>query len=490
MKSTSVPENIAKIREELESGFLGFWVKKYRISYILVAAVLFVGLMSLAVIPKESSPSIKFGMVAITTVYPGTNPVDMDSLVTDKLYKEIKDVDGIKKITSASSLGVSSISIELEPEAKTADVMAEIRNNIGRAQLPTDAKDPTVMEIKTDTNRMFSISLYSQDESKVGIVKLRELAQELKERVEKVSGIESVDFDGSNAYELRIVVPEETLRSLGLVADDVANAIRSVHRDAPVGNFEVGNKKYDFRIEGKYSEGREFLDTPVPLPSGKSVRLSDIAELKRSYKDKSVKEIGFYNDQGPHASVDLVVNKNDGTSIFGVSAEAKSVVEEILKRPEYQAVSYQYSTDLADNIIDDYKELLWEAFVTISLVFVVMYLFVGFRDSLFATLTLPLAFLSTFALLYYGGYTLNFLTNFSFILSFGIAVDTIIVIVQAASAKQRVGYDPKSAILLALKEYAIPILSGVMTTIMAFIPMMTLPGIMGKFLGFIPVTIF
>lgn len=162
----------------------------------------------------------------------------------------------------------------------------------------------------------------------------------------------------------------------------------------------------------------------------------------------------------------------------------------MLAEPRYSDVSVRYSADLADAIIDDYGELLHEAILTFGLVFVVMYLFVGFRDSLFATLTLPLAFLSTFAILYYGGYTLNFLTNFSFILSFGIAVDTIIVIVQAASAKQRVGYDPKSAILLALKEYAVPILSGVMTTIVAFLPMMTLPGIMGKFLAFIPITIF
>ncbi len=297
MKSTSVPENIAKIREELESGFLGFWVKKYRISYILVAAVFFIGLMSLLSIPKESSPSIEFGMISITTAYPGTNPVDMDSLVTDKLYKEIKDIDGIKKITSTSSLGISSIVVELEPDAVTNDVLAEVRNNIGRAQLPTDAKDPGVMEVQTDTNRMFTVSLYSEDSAKVDKVKLRGLAQSLKEKVEKVPGIESVDFDGSNAYELRIVVPEETLRSLGLVADDVANAIRSVHRDAPIGNFEVGSKKYDFRIEGKYSEGREFLDTPVPLPSGKSVKLSDIAKLERSYKDKSVREIGFFKDK-------------------------------------------------------------------------------------------------------------------------------------------------------------------------------------------------
>ena len=119
-----------------------------------------------------------------------------------------------------------------------------------------------------------------------------------------------------------------------------------------------------------------------------------------------------------------------------------------------------------------------------------MYLFVGLRDSLFASLTLPLAFLTTFILLYYFGFTLNFLTNFSLILSFGIAVDTIIVIVQAASAKARIGYEPRTAIMLALREYSIPIISGVSVTIVVFIPMMFLPGILGKFLAYIPITIF
>lgn len=186
----------------------------------------------------------------------------------------------------------------------------------------------------------------------------------------------------------------------------------------------------------------------------------------------------------------MTVNKTDSANIFKSSDAAKKVVEEYLLRPEYKNFGAVYAIDLADNIRDDYAELAKEAITTLVLVFIAMYLFVGFRDSLFASITLPLAFLSTFLLLFYGGYTMNFLTNFSLILSFGIAVDTIIVIVQAASAKIRVGYDPESAIMLALREYAVPIISGVMTTIVVFIPMMTLPGILGKFLAYIPVTIF
>lgn len=153
------------------------------------------------------------------------------------------------------------------------------------------------------------------------------------------------------------------------------------------------------------------------------------------------------------------MNKNDNANIFQASNAAKKKVEEFFQKDEYKDFGYTYGIDLADNISDDYNELFHEAITTLILVFVAMYLFVGFRDSVFASITLPLAFLSTFLLLYYGGYTMNFLTNFSLILSFGIAVDTIIVIVQAASAKIRVGYDPQSAIMLALREYAVPIIS-------------------------------
>lgn len=134
----------------------------------------------------------------------------------------------------------------------------------------------------------------------------------------------------------------------------------------------------------------------------------------------------------------MTVNKTESANIFTTSDAAKKVVEETLKKPDYAGLAAVYAIDLADNIRDDYKELTKEAITTLILVFIAMYLFVGFRDSLFASITLPLAFLSTFILLYYAGFTMNFLTNFSLILSFGIAVDTIIVIVQAASAKIRV----------------------------------------------------
>lgn len=482
------PEVIQKITEKLESGFLGFWVRKYRISYLFIVAILVMGSAALISIPKESSPNIKFGMVAISTVYPGTNPVDMDSLVTEKLYKEVKDIKGSKKITTSSSLGMSSISIELQPETNTTNFMTEVRNNIGRVVLPKDAKSPNVMEIKTDTNRVYDATFYSPDKS-VSLDKLRLLGQKIKDSLSTLSSVEKIEYGNTNIYDIRIVFDEDQLKAMKLTLDQIASAIRSYHQDAPIGNFGVGDRNYDFRIGGKFEDASQFLEVPVTLSSGKTIRVGDVAKIERYYKDTSIKRIGFPKGNA-YESINMTIFKNDGPSIFVASETTKSMIENMLQTPEFKGVKVAYSMDLADNINDDYKELTHEAVVTTSLVFVVMWLFVGFFDALFATLTLPLAFFMTFILLNAFGFSLNFLTNLSLILSFGIAVDTIVVIVQAASTKIRVGHEPRSAIMIALREYSIPISAGVMTTILAFVPMMVLPGILGKFLAYIPITIF
>jgi multidrug efflux pump subunit AcrB len=162
----------------------------------------------------------------------------------------------------------------------------------------------------------------------------------------------------------------------------------------------------------------------------------------------------------------------------------------MLATAEFAGYGHVYSTDLADNIRDDYKNLASNALQTALLVFIAMWIFVGWRDAFFSIVALPLAFLATFIMLNSLGYTMNFLTNFSLIISFGIAIDTVIVIVEAASVNQKLGYNPRTAITLALREYAVPVISGVLTTIVVFVPMMVLPGVLGKFMAYIPITIF
>ena len=482
------PESIELLRAKHESGFLGFWVRQYRISYLIIFALIVLGVGALLGIQKESSPNIKFGIVNITTVYPGASPVDVDTLITDKLYKEIKDIAGAKKITSKSSLGVSSLSIELQPSTDTAKFINDVRNNISRVVLPTDAKSPNVIEIKTEGNTVFAATLSSANGS-ISIDKLRLLGADLRDQLTGLSNIQKVEYSSVLKYDLRVIVDKEALAGLGITIREVASILSAFNRDAPIGNFAVGNKNYDFRLSGKLTSPSDILEIPLTLPKGRVVKIGDIAKIERYYPTNTIERIGTPNG-GLQRSVALTVIKNESAGIFAASKQAKAAITEALKDPKFVGVEINYANDQADIIGDDYRELAMEAITTLVLVFIVMWLFIGLRDSLFAVIVLPLAFLVTFIFLKSLGLSLNFLTNFSLVLSFGIAIDTIVVIIQAASAKVRVGYEPRTAIMLALREYGIPVISGVMTTIVAFVPMMVLPGILGKFLAYIPITIF
>lgn len=151
------------------------------------------GVLAAVNIPKESSPAVKLGMISIATSYPGTSPIDMDSLISDKIYKEIKDIKGIDKIQTTSSLGMSSLVLTLRTDANTKDVMNDVRNKVGRVILPADAKTPTITEIETDTNRAFSTYIYAKHgEPSKAFLYAR--AVELQHRIESVKGIDTVDL--------------------------------------------------------------------------------------------------------------------------------------------------------------------------------------------------------------------------------------------------------------------------------------------------------
>ena len=196
---------LTELRSYFESGFLGFWIRKYRISYLIVLVLFILGIIAAMTIPKESSPSIKLGMILITTVSPGTNPEDMDALVSDKIYKEVKDVSGIDKIESTSSLGVSTLVLTLKTSADAKDVMNDVRNHVNRVTLPSDAKTPNITEIETNTNQIFSVFLYDTTNTKSRAV-LIDRAKRLQKELEVIPGVDSIDLASENLASAGVAV--------------------------------------------------------------------------------------------------------------------------------------------------------------------------------------------------------------------------------------------------------------------------------------------
>ncbi len=460
-----------------------------------------IGIISLLQIPKESSPDIKFGIISITTVYSGVNPEDIDSLITEKIEQEIEDIEGMRSITSTSSIWVSSVVVELENGVNTRDTMTDIKDRIDTISFPTEAEDTNVREISTRNELLFEALIYSTDS--ISHFDLMQQGREIQSQLEGTHDIASIDIGGSggagsidqsssdsDGYEIQVLLSKEKLELLDISVPKVVSVLQAYNKNTPLGNYTIWDLDYDFRFEWEMQSIVDLENTIVTQEGASIVRLKDIADISLTYDTTATSFLGFYEASG-YPYIILSFNKKPWDNVFWVSRAAKNSLEDILLHtPWFENIDVKYSQDMSELIIEDYKTLWKTAIQTLILVFLTIFVFVGIRESMIASILLPVSFFITFTVLNMLGLSLNFLTNFSLVLTLGIAIDTIIVIIEWSAERQKLGYSRKNAPIMAVRDLRSPLTSGTMTTLVAFLPMMFLPWIMGRFLSYIPITVF
>jgi multidrug efflux pump subunit AcrB len=481
--------------------FFAFWLKNLRTSFLLIILIIVVWIFSLYQIPKESSPDIKFGIINVTIVYPGVNPEDMDSLITEKVEWELDDLDGIKKISSISGVWMSSVTIELETGVNTRNLLIDIKDKIDNLSLPEDSLEPTINEISSNNTLIYEALIY-WDQDKFDDFSLMQKAKRIKDKLEWSNWISSIDiwwidslkfwasWWGVSDYEIKVLLYKNKVELLGLSIIEISNIIKSENKDTPIWNYKVGNLSYDFRFEWELNSINELKNIVIKDSGSSQIKLNEIAEFKREYSWDEIKRLGFYNKTGKNY-ISLIFNKSTWANVFEASKNSKKALKILLKdNDEFEWLSVEYSKDMSEQIVEDYWNLWNTALTTIILVFITILFFVGFREWLIATLLIPLAFMITFIVLDTIWLSMNFLTNFSLVLTLWIAIDTVIVIIEWASEKMRLWYSRESSIMLAVRDFKSPLISWTSTTLVAFLPLMFLPGVMWKFLSYIPITVF
>lgn len=453
--------------------------------FIVMIGILWIsGLLS---IPKESSPDIKFGIVLINTVYRGVSPEEIDALITTRIEKEIKNIQWIDKIESSSREWFSSIIVTLTTKADTDKVLQEIKDLVSKAKLPTDVTEPNITEISTDSQQLFSLFLANTDRNTSRDV-LMKTARDIQKSFEGKYNIEKIKMSGSDASEIEVIISGEKLEALGISTRVIADTIRAYNQSFPLGSFTLDTKKYDLRIEGNIESFEHLFRIPVSLTDGSSVPLGDFATLKRKWTNSALERMNIGLDEGiPYVRMDF--NKVPWKSVFTTSKNVRVALDAYVKQL-WPTWKIGYGLDIASVIISDYKDLGWNAFQTILLVFACIFFFIGVKESLIASLTIPLAFLISIMTLDMMDLSLNFMTNFSLILSFGIAIDLTLVIIEETTKKTKLWYHPATAVLLTIRELKLSVISSTAVTLIVFVPMMLLPGIVGKFLAYIPITVF
>ena len=237
---------------KLEKWFFWFWIKNVRVSFLLILLIIIAWVFSLYSIPKESSPDIKFGIINIAVIYPWVNPVDMDSLITDKIESEIEDLDWIKKISSTSSVWSSLVVVELDTSANTRDLLTDIKDKVDNVSLPEDASDPVVVEVSANSTLIYEALIYG-DADRFDDFTLYNRAVLLKSKLEWkywISDIEIWWLDNlrwwskwwwSTDYDIKVLLNKSLVEQLWLSIWVIANIIKIYNKDNPIWNFKFYN---------------------------------------------------------------------------------------------------------------------------------------------------------------------------------------------------------------------------------------------------------
>jgi multidrug efflux pump len=450
-----------------------------------IAALVFIvgilGITAYLTIPKESSPEITVPMIHISTVYPGVAPMDMETLVTRVIEEELNKIPDIKQLTSTSDMGFSSIIAEFDNSMDTNAALQKVREKVdlARTKLPSDAEDPVLSEFNFADWPIMQVNISGQYD----LVRLKDVAEDLQQRLEQIPSILDVRLSGGLEREVRVDVDLAHLQYYGIAFSDVINAIRSENVTIPGGAIDVGTQAFLVRVAGEFQDTDVIGDVVVKVFDGRPVYVRDVATVDFGFRDRT----SYARLNGdPVVTLDIV--KRSGENIIETAEAVKRTIE--AQRAGFPPTTTVIITsDQSEDIRAMVMSLENNIISGLILVVAVLLFFLGARNSAFVAISIPLSMLLSFIVMQLLGMTMNMVVLFSLILALGMLVDNAIVVVENIYRHIEQGHDNYAAARLAVGEVAVPIIAATLTTLAAFFPLLFWPGIVGEFMGFLPLTL-
>ncbi|MDP2650311.1 MAG: efflux RND transporter permease subunit [bacterium] len=479
-----------------------FLTHRSRFGIILVITVLVLGTYAIAFIPKESAPEVDVPIAIVATSLPGGSPEDVEKLVTDVLEKPLKNrLADVNRITSNSSEGLSSITVEFTASADIDKSVQKLRDEVDAAkgQLPDEAGEPRIIEIDFAGEPVVTATLAADIPEEL----LYQLGSEVEDELLKVRGVGSVTVGGVREREVVVLVRRGALSSYNLTIEDVARAVAGADVALPLGSIREDDAEFPVRFSGGIGSVAELGGVPVATPSGSPVYLRDVADIIDGRARPQTMTRTSVGGNPSKQSISFDVFKSSDANITTVSADVREKLSELeAKGGLLEGMQVLIMLDRGELLVQDLSTLTRSGIQTILLVTLVLILAVGWREALIAAVSIPLSFLIAFIGLYYSGNTLNFVSLFALVLSIGIIVDSTIVIVEGInrrlahmaarrdeeSARERVE-TKASAALLTVREFHVPLTAGTLTTVAVFAPIFIVSGIVGEFIASIPFTV-
>jgi multidrug efflux pump len=477
--------------KETLSRFWTVMLDRFRIVTLLLIFIVVMGTVSFMTIPRETEPTIDIPAATVTTIWPGASPGDVEKLITQKIEREIKNLDNLETYTSFSRSGVSILMVEFDIDSDNNINLQKLREKIDNAKrdLPdTIIDDPEVTEISISDIPVVTLMLSGD----FAWSELKQFSDILEEEFETVTKVKRVNVKGAPEDEVHIVLDPVKLEAQSISVNEVLSAIRAAHRDMPLGSVTVDGQLIEVTVRAEMEKASEFADIPIKVSGDAVIKVSDLGVVRREFEKFEVETYFSTADkEQPAVQIEVIKSAEDG-NVLKMVGNILSRVEELKQRgtlPQHLEATVTYNR--ADEIKESLDTLTKSGTQTLILIALVMLIFVGWRESLLAAIAIPLSMLIAIMVLNFTGRSFNGISLFALVLGVGLLVDNAIVVVEGMSESiHQKKMKPRDAAIETLRVFRWPLIAGTLTTVFAFLPMLFfITGVSGDYISVIPITV-
>ena len=459
-----------------------FFVERPLMVNLISVFLMLVGIYAIFDINREAFPNVNLDKIRIDIPYPGASPSEIERLVITPIEQELKALDGIDTMNSIAFSGSGIINLDLDPDARNRDKMAsDVQMAIDQAVLPDDLpSDPHVLEIDGAVFPVIQISISSP----VSELALKRLGDSISDDLLMIKGIARIQVQGDRKAEIRITVDPDKLALHRISIGEIASLVKSWNINSPGGEVNTSTGQKMVRVVGQFKNSKDVADLVLRSNDiGESIKISDIATIKESLVEPSI-----YLDSGGNPALNIIVLKKVEGDIIDVVDDVKSYLKTI---PELYGDNVKISTsqDFSRFARLRLGVLTNNGIVGLILVFISLILFLRFSVAMTTTWSLPIVFLTGLFLLHFSGITLNLISMLGFIMVLGMLVDDAIIIGENIAYHMEQGLSPNDAAVKGAHELFGPVTTTILTTVAAFLPLMFMSGMIGKFIVAIPVVV-
>ena len=461
-------------------GIIAWMVNNHVTPNILMLVLLVGGLVMSFQIKKEVFPEFDLDLITVQVAYPGASPAEVEQGIILAVEEAVRGLDGVEEVEATASEGVGRVTVELVEGTDKQKVYQDVQQEIARIRtFPEDAEDPQV-SLVARRRGVLDMQLYGEVEEAV----LREVVEQVRDRLLQDPDITQIDLLGARDFEIRAEIPEANLRAYGLTLDQVARRIRSSAIEIPGGSIRTAAGEILMRVDERRDWAREFALIPiVTSPTGTTVALGDIGTVRETFRESNT--MATYDG---HRSMGLSVFRIGDQTPIGVSEAVREAMAQI-EADLPPGIEYAIDNDRSEIYQQRLSLLLRNGMLGLVLVLLILGLFLEFKLAFWVTMGIPISFMGAFLFLPGLGISINMISMFAFIIALGIVVDDAIIAGENIYEYRQRGMSFAEAAVQGARDVMVPITFSILTNLAAFLPLMFVPGMMGKIFAVIPMVV-